>query len=138
MSLYQVDLDVCGRPDVEVEVEPLLPECARPSLFLVSNLSSVNDVIHTSTKKFIFKFIDKRFPIKDGRFSKLKNILIYSVRIRKVKFKKIPTKNVLAIGRLFWETLSLPHLQGSKKIRWPAKAIKPIFQLVLLYQIVIG
>ena len=27
---------------------------------------------------------------------------------------------------------------GSKKISWPAKAIKPIFQLVLLYQIVIG
>ena len=31
--------------------------------------------------------------------------LIYSVVISKVKLKKISTKNILAIGRLFWETL---------------------------------
>ena len=45
------------------------------------------------------------FPINDARFSKLKNIPDLLVMIRKVKLKKIPTKNILANGLLFWETL---------------------------------
>ena len=47
------------------------------------------------------------FPIKDARFSKLKNIPDPLNVIRKIKLQKISTKNILAIGHLFWETLYL-------------------------------
>ena len=35
---------------------------------------------------------------------------IRSVRIKKVKLMKISTKNILALGRLFWETLYLSDI----------------------------
>ena len=44
-------------------------------------------------------YIGTGFPIKDASFSKLKNISDLTSD-RKVKLKKIWTKNILAIGRL--------------------------------------
>ena len=49
----------------------------------------------------------EQIQIKDARFSKI--CLVYSVMILKVKKIEISTFNILAIGRLSWETLYL-HL----------------------------
>ena len=47
---------------------------------------------------------DTGFPIKDARFSTLKHISAL-LSEDKVKLMKISIKNILAIGRLFRETL---------------------------------
>ena len=60
---------------------------------------------------------DTGFPKKDARFLKIENIPDQLSDHKEGKIIQTINYNILAIGRLLWETLYLPHLSASKDRR---------------------